>query len=118
LVIARAGADRIADLEPLYRALHMHHTTVAPRLGGIAAREVAASWQRRRSKYEAWMAAPSAFVLLAERGETLVGFALVTVGDGYDAWASHDRVADVRDLVVVPPEGIWRGHDVDGRAGA
>ena len=39
LRIVRAGAERIADLEPLTRDLHAHHLTVDPDIPGIPPRD-------------------------------------------------------------------------------
>lgn len=98
--VVRGGFDRIADLEPLYRELHDHHVTVLPRLAGLAARTATESWTRRRARYEAWLSGPDAFVLVAEQRESPIGFVVVTMAPGYQAWASQDRVGEVRDLVV------------------
>lgn len=40
-----------------------------------------ASWRHRRAKYETWLASPDAFVLAAEAGGELVGYALARVKD-------------------------------------
>jgi GNAT superfamily N-acetyltransferase len=103
LQIIRGGAERIADLEPLYRELHTHHVAVAPRLAGLPPRTAAESWTCRRARYEEWLAAPDAFVLVAEQRGQPIGFVLVTTVVGYQAWASADRVGEVHDLVVARP---------------
>ena len=43
--ISRAGADRLDELEPLWRAVQEHHAAVAPTLGGLGARSAEASWR-------------------------------------------------------------------------
>lgn len=98
--VVRAGAERIGELEPLWRALHDHHTAIAPTLAGYQVRPAAESWQRRRARYEVWLSDPDAFVLLAERGSTPVGYALVTLGAGLDGWDAGERVGDVQTLAV------------------
>lgn len=100
--IDRCGLERIGDLEPLYRVLHAHHTTVAPALAGMAARSAADAWRARAARYERWLAVPEAFVAIASRDRQPVGYALVSFGDGFQGWASGDRVADVVDLAVLP----------------
>jgi GNAT superfamily N-acetyltransferase len=71
---------------------------------GMPARAEAEAWARRRSRYEAWLREPGAFVLLAERGGDLLGFALITIGSGYDGWASGVEIGEIRDLAVLPGE--------------
>lgn len=105
----RAGPERIADLEPLYTALHEHHVAVAPTLARMEARTSEESWRGRRTKYEQWLGTPGAFVLIAERGGRPIGYALVSLSDGFQGWASGERLADVHDLAVLPKE---RGHRV------
>lgn len=102
--ITHAGTERIDDLEPLYRALHLHHAELAPRLAGMDARAVEESWARRRSRYQAWLREPGAFVLLAARGPTPLGFALVTITEPFDSWHSTSPIGEVRDLAVLPAE--------------
>lgn len=103
-----AEAD-LPRLEPVWNALQAHHARITPELGHSAARSPEESWRRRRSRYEGWIEEPDTFVLLAERGERLVGYALVTVGPGLASWATADRVADLETLSVLPEE---RGNGV------
>ena len=107
--LRRAGREAIPDLEQLYATLHQHQTAVAPTLAGLSARSVAESWARRRMLYERLLATPEAFVLLAERDAATVGYAVVSLGDGFQGWTSSERVGDVHDLVVLPEE---RGRGV------
>lgn len=93
--IVRAGAERLADIEPLWKGLQEHHAAVAPTLGGLEARTPEEAWERRRVKYELWLDDPDAFLLLAERDGRAVGYALVTLGEGSQGWAAGERVADV-----------------------
>lgn len=102
--IVKTGGERLDELEPLYRALHVHHAEVAPELAGMGACDAAESWRRRRRRYGPWLAQPGSFVLLAERGERPIGYALVTVEEGYDGWGAGERLGEVRDLAVLPEE--------------
>jgi GNAT superfamily N-acetyltransferase len=98
--ITQAGAERLTELEPLYRELHEHHVAVAPRLAGLAPRTAQESWTRRCDRYAEWLARPDAFVLIAQRGASPVGYALTSTASGYQSWASEERVGEVHDLVV------------------
>lgn len=102
--LIRTGLKRLDELEPIYRTLHEHHAVVAPTLAGRTTRVPAESWARRRARYEEWLASPGAFLILAENGGTLVGYALVSVGLGMQAWATGDRIGDLHDLAVLPSE--------------
>lgn len=110
--IHRAGAERIDELEPLWSALQQYHVTVAPTLGGVRPRSSEDAWRRRRAKYAAWLDDPATFILLAERAARPVGYAFVTVGEGFQGWAADDRVADVQTLSVLPED---RGRSVGTR---
>ena len=112
VAIVRAGRERIDDLERLWRTLHEHHASLAPTLGGLSARSVEDSWTRRRARYEVWLEDPEAFVLMAERVGEPVGYALVTVGEGYLGWGEADRLANVETLSVLADE---RGQGIGSR---
>lgn len=101
-MIERVGAERIEEMGPLYVALHEHHAAIRPRLGDGPARDAAESWRRRRRRYQAWLAQPGAFALLARRDGEAVGFAVVTVEDGYDSWDCGERVGEVHDIALLP----------------
>ena len=98
--IVRVDRERIDDLEAPYRALHRHHTEIVPELTGVPARDEDESWARRRPRYEAWLAEPGAFALLAKSNSGPLGLALVTIADGYDGW-QYGPVGELRDLAVV-----------------
>jgi GNAT superfamily N-acetyltransferase len=100
--IVVAGPERIADLEPLTRSLHAHHLTVDPGIPGIPPRDEDAWWSIRRARYEAWLAEPDTFLLLAEDGERLEGYALVTFHGIDDSHTTGDRFAELQSLVVEP----------------
>jgi ribosomal protein S18 acetylase RimI-like enzyme len=102
--IVRAGPARIADLQPLYLGLHEHQVAIAPELAGAPARSGAEAWRQRRAKYDVWLTVPGAFVLVAERCGVPIGYAAVSPGEGFQGWESEDRIADLHDLAVLPPE--------------
>ncbi|MDA0171846.1 GNAT family N-acetyltransferase [Solirubrobacter taibaiensis] len=96
-----AALDVLA--EP-YRHLHEAQTAVAPQLAHMPERTAEASWERRRAAYEQWLAAPDAFVALAQRDVEIIGFAVVTFAGAYHGWESGSRVGELKDLAVAPDE--------------
>lgn len=105
------GAEIIPRLEPLYITLQEHQRSVAPELGGMPARSVEDAWALRAQAYRGWLAEPGAFVLLAERNEEIIGYALVTVGGGYQGWISAQQIGEIIDVIVAPGE---RGNGIGG----
>jgi GNAT superfamily N-acetyltransferase len=98
-------ADTGAELdivEPLWNALHAHHTAISPDLGGTTSREPGDAWLIRRRKYESWLRDPDAFLVLAEIAGEPVGYAFVTVGPGYASWQTGERLAELETLSVLP----------------
>ncbi|HZE04948.1 MAG TPA: GNAT family N-acetyltransferase [Solirubrobacteraceae bacterium] len=96
-------ADQLHAIEPLWNALQEHHSKLVPSLGGSAPkRELTDSWRRRRAKYERWLQDPETFFVVAEDGDRPVGYAFVTVGSGYAAWQTGDRIAELETLSVLP----------------
>jgi ribosomal protein S18 acetylase RimI-like enzyme len=107
VLISRAGADVLDRLEPLWLVLHRHHQAV----GGPALEpyvDDAHSWAARRAMYAGFLAAPhGSFVLLAERGEALLGYAMVAitpVADTWvdDTWRAGPLIAEIETLSVAP----------------
>ncbi len=96
-------ADRLEAVEPLWNALQEHHSSLVPNLGGSAPkRELADSWRRRRAKYERWLKDPATFFVIAQDGDHPIGYAFVTVGSGYAAWQTGERLAELETLSVLP----------------
>jgi ribosomal protein S18 acetylase RimI-like enzyme len=99
-----AGAERIDDVEPVYRALYDHHVAVsswhpAPERGPDVA------WQRRRGRYEETLSEPNGLLFVAERGGRVVGALIGEVedpADGSDTYAVPTSTAHVHDLAVLP----------------
>lgn len=99
--IVEAGAERLAELEPLTRSLHAHHLTVDPDIPGIPPRDGDAWWAIRRARYDGWLAEPDSFLLLAEDdGPTLAAYALVSFHGIDDSHATGARFAELQSLVV------------------
>lgn len=96
-------ADQLHAVEPLWNALQEHHSSLVPNLGGSAPkRELADSWRRRRAKYERWLEGPATFFVIAQDGDHPIGYAFVTVGSGYAAWQTGERLAELETLSVLP----------------
>ena len=98
--ISVAGAERIADLEPLTRALHAHHLTVDPAIPGIPPRDEDTWWEVRSHRYEAWLGEPDAFLLVAEEDGAAIGYALVSFHDRDDSHTTGERFAELQSLVT------------------
>lgn len=99
--IVRGGVERVPDLEPLTRSLHRHHVTVDPDIPGIPPRDEDGWWQIRSDRYREWLAEPESFLLLAEEGDTPVGYALVTIHGIDDSHVTRDRFAELQSLAVL-----------------
>jgi ribosomal protein S18 acetylase RimI-like enzyme len=102
--------DRFDDLEPLWRALYDHQSTLTPHLRD---REVPfeRAWETRRNLERKWLQSePQSFVLAAQDTGRYVGYAFVRVrsGDGFAAsWSASHPLAELATLVVLPEA---RGH--------
>ncbi|GAB3213061.1 N-acetyltransferase family protein [Marinactinospora thermotolerans] len=98
------GPDEIEVLSGLWRALHAHHTEIAPHLEDlITSVDADESWRRRRSRYLDWLADPDTLAVLAERDGEEVGYAMVTLReDRKGSWERGERVAVVQTLSVLP----------------
>ena len=99
--IGRAGPERVADLEPLARALHRHHVRVDPGIPGVPPRDEDGWWRVRAARYREWLADPASILLLAEDGTTAVGYALVTVHGEDDSHRTRERFAELQSLAVL-----------------
>ena len=103
--ITLGDASRLDDLEPLWKALHEHHRSVASHLETVAAfRTADASWERRRTRYEAWLEDEESFLVLAERDGRAVGYALVVGGGPEATLETGERTATLESLVLLPDE--------------
>jgi GNAT superfamily N-acetyltransferase len=103
VIIVPGAAERIPDLEPLWRSLHQHHAAIAPELRKLGpVRSPHESWAVRSALYSEWLAEPDAFVLLAHARSRPVGYALVHMRAGEETWATGDRIAELETLTVHP----------------
>jgi ribosomal protein S18 acetylase RimI-like enzyme len=101
--IVKAGAERVDDLEPLWKALVDHHRSVDPRLPGIPIRTPDDAWTYRRAEYVRWLAEPDAFALIAEREGNPSGYAVVSFHEpADDHWVTRERFAELQSLAVLP----------------
>ena len=100
--IGVAGPDRLDELRELWLEMHHHHQQVATLQPLVADDEI--SWRRRRTRYLGWlMAEDEAFLVIADRGPTPVGYAMVHLVRGPDdTWPLADRYADIYSLSVAP----------------
>jgi ribosomal protein S18 acetylase RimI-like enzyme len=112
VAIVRAGRERIAELEPLWYALHEYHVEVAKRPTHIRFRPAAEAWRRRKRSYERWLQSPGSFLFVAEQAGKPVGYALVHFVEGYQSFNTQDRIAELASLSVLPEQ---RGHGIGSR---
>ena len=94
------GVAEIGLVEPLWNALREHHTALAPTLDSPRSREE--SWARRRAQYEAWMAHPGSFILIAEQASSPVGYAMVHLRTASPTWSSSEQAGEIETLSVLP----------------
>ena len=103
MVVVEAGPERIADLEPLWRALYEHHRGIAEGVAGV--RPFEDTWNQRQGQYREWLGGDGeAALLIAERDGRPVGYAMLTAGPGAATWDLGDRVAEIETLSVLADE--------------
>jgi len=107
--VRRGSRSDVDRLERLWLALRAHHATL-PAMPPVRTPE--ASWDFRRGQYLEWLGGGGHTLLLAERDDEVIGYALVSVGAGAATWDIGDRVAEIETLSVLEGE---RGKGV-GRA--
>jgi ribosomal protein S18 acetylase RimI-like enzyme len=100
--IRQIAASELDLIEPLWNALREHHSSVTPNLGEPRSRTE--SWQHRRSQYERWLSGPDAFLLVAEREEEPVGYAMVLLREGSPTWPLSEQAGEIETLSVLPGE--------------
>lgn len=97
--IVKAGPERIVDVEPLWKAFHMHHQSVD---SGLPFRSLDQSWTLARFRHEKWLSEIGAFMLFAEYRDKPVGYAIVHLQEGRMIWQTPDKVAHLAILSVLP----------------
>ena len=77
--IVKAGPERIAELEPLWKALHMHYQDIG---SFLPLRSIDQSWALGRLKHKEWLSEMGSFILFAEYRDKPVGYAIVHLEEG------------------------------------
>ncbi len=99
--VTNVGSERVDELEPLWAAMHAHHASLA-RLPPT--RPFSDSWRRRRDQYWRWLEEGQAQLLIAERGGSAVGYAMLRFDAGPPTWDVGDHVAELESLSVAGGE--------------
>jgi ribosomal protein S18 acetylase RimI-like enzyme len=94
-------AADLAPLEPLWRSLMDRHRDV---WNELPMRSYEESWERRRAQYLEVLAVPGSFILVARRGEHLIGYAMVDIQEGDETYTTGERQAEIYTLAVLPGE--------------
>ena len=108
VAIVLGGREDLDRLAPLWLLVHEVHQQSAPQLGPWVDDEM--TWRQKRCACrEHCLSNPDSFLLLALRGEALVGYAMVMVEpDGAafwnDSWVVGDKVAELESVAVVREE--------------
>ena len=108
--VAVVDAERWDDCRDLWLALRDHSADTEPQLG--PRRSDDESWAMASGQWGAKLAAPGAFLVVAESRSDVhgvpLGCALVTVADGSPSWPTPDRLGYV-EVLSVAPEARGRG---------
>jgi GNAT superfamily N-acetyltransferase len=99
--IARVDPARLDELRPLWEALLVRHAQL---WSVLPERPAGETWRRRRRQYEGWLRDDGSFALIARRDGKGVGYILVGVGEGDETYATGERMAEIRTLVVAAGE--------------
>lgn len=95
------GTDRLDELRELWLDLHHHHRAVVA--GVPLVEDDALSWERRRALYLERLSSGTGFLVLATRGDVVVGYALVCIEPGPDdTFPVGERYAELYSLSVTP----------------
>lgn len=100
--VGEAGAERIDELEPLWRALYEHHRDVARDVGKV--NPYGESWRRRRRQYEEWLAGDDHALIAADRDGRLIGYAVVSFNPPPATWDFGRAAVEIETLSVLPEE--------------
>lgn len=106
--IIEARAERLDEIESLWRAMHESDAAVAGEAREFAPfRRAEDSWPRRLGEFERWMRAGDAWFLIAEREGSPVGFAFFRIGDGDRSFETNERMGELEALSVEPELRRW-----------
>jgi GNAT superfamily N-acetyltransferase len=106
--IVEAEVERLGDVESLWRAMHDYHAGVAGEAREVAPfRDAGDSWQRRRTEFERWMREGEAWLLIAERDGSPVGFAFFRICDSDWSFETNERMGELEALSVEPELRRW-----------
>ncbi len=105
-VVRRGDRGDVDRLQPLWRALREHHVTL-PAMPPVRSPED--SWEFRKGQYLDWLSRDGHFLLVAERGGELIGYAVMSLGEGAATWDLGERTAEIETLSVLESE---RGNGV------
>ncbi len=97
--IVKAGPERIVDVEPLWKTLHVYYQDSGTR---FPLRSLDEAWTLGRLKQEKWLSEVGSFMLLAEYREKPVGYAIIHLEEGRMMWKTPERVAFLEVLSVLP----------------
>ena len=106
--IVEADVRRLDDVESLWRSMHEYHAEVAGDVREVTPlRRAEDSWQRRREEFAHWMRDGDAWLLIAERERSPVGFAFFRICDGDWSFETGERMAELEVLSVEPELRRW-----------
>ena len=105
-MVRHGGRDEVDRLEPLWRALRAHHVAL-PAMPPVRSAED--SWEFRKRQYLDWLGQEGHVLLVAERGNELIGYAVMSIGEGAATWDLGERTAEIETLSVLESE---RGNGV------
>jgi len=88
--------------------MHEYHAEVAERARGVVPfRSHEDSWRRRRAEFEDWIREGTAWLLIAERDGSPVGFALLRLREGDWGFDTGERMGELEALSVEPELRRW-----------
>jgi GNAT superfamily N-acetyltransferase len=105
--IIEARATRLDDIESLWESMHEYHAGVGEARAVVPFRRAEDSWQRRRDEFDRWMRAGDAWLLIAEREGSPVGFAFFRICDSDWSFETNERMGELEALSVEPELRRW-----------
>ena len=100
--VISAGADRLAEVGPLFQGMVEHHRAVTGETWPV--RDAQQAWQRRHRQYTAWLAGGRAWLLLAVEaatdGQPAAGYAMVRLTEPGPTLDLGTAVGELESLAV------------------